>query len=166
MKNVTKRRQVRGAAAAIVATTLGGAGLMATLLPATSSAHASESKMIQTFSEVLGRATVDGGVHVHHHGPTQVVVQRLTVAPGDGSGWHSHPGPHLVLVTEGHSTVFEADCTRHVYGPGDAFLVHGGQVHLARNEGTTVQQQLVVHFVSPEQNLFIPEPPPRHCDVR
>jgi Cupin domain. len=150
----------------VVVAALGGAGMLAALSPAASPAQASETTMVQTFSEVLGRATVDGAVHVQHHGPTQVVVQRLTVAPGDSSGWHSHPGPHLVLVTQGHSTVFEADCTRHVYGPGDAFLVDGGQVHLARNEGTTVQQQLVVHFVSPDENLFIPEPPPRRCDVR
>ena len=47
-------------------------------------------------SEVLGRAVVDHSVKIKHRGPTEVVTQRLTVPAGNpGSGWHSHPGPHL-----------------------------------------------------------------------
>jgi hypothetical protein len=37
-------------------------------------------------------------------------------------------------------------------------VVPGGHVHVARNEGTTPEVQLVLHFVDPNDNLFIPEP--------
>ncbi len=142
-----------------------GAGLAAGLTSGVQPARAAEPSGVPLLSEVLGKATVDGEVHLHHRGPTQVVVQRLTVAPGGGSGWHSHPGPHLVLTTSGHTTVYEADCSRHTYGPGEAFLLKAGQVHFARNEGTTPEVQLVVHFVDPDATLFVPEPPPPHCAV-
>ncbi|MEP6625093.1 MAG: cupin domain-containing protein [Acidimicrobiia bacterium] len=149
----------------LAAGALVGAGVAASLTSSAQPARAAEPSGVPLLSEVLGKATVDGEVHLHHRGLTQVVVQRLTVAPGVGSGWHSHPGPHLVLVTSGHSTVYETDCSRHTYGPGDAFLVEAGHVHFARNEGNTPQAQLVVHFVEPDASLFVPEPTPRHCAV-
>ncbi len=86
-----------------------GAGVAASLTSGAQPARAAEPGGVPLLSEVLGKATVDGEAHLHHRGPTQVVVQRLTVAPGVVSGWHSHPGPHLVLTTSGQTTVYEAD---------------------------------------------------------
>src|SRR3954462_11004891 len=34
-------------------------------------------------------------------GPSRLYVVQNTVAPGGSFGWHSHPGPTMVLVTAG-----------------------------------------------------------------
>ena len=50
--------------------------------------------------------------------PTDVRVQRVTVAAGGFSGWHHHPGMVIVAVQSGTATVTDAACGRTTYGPG------------------------------------------------
>lgn len=52
--------------------------------------------------------------------PTDVRVQRVTIAAGGYSGWHHHPGLVLVAVETGTVTVSRDDCTTTTYGPGQA----------------------------------------------
>jgi hypothetical protein len=47
------------------------------------------------------------------------------------SGWHSHPGLHLVTVVSGTLTVYGPDCQPRSYGPGELHI-GGDTVHLAR----------------------------------
>jgi hypothetical protein len=50
--------------------------------------------------------------------PSDVYVAKNTVDPGADSGWHSHPGPSLVIVKSGAATVYDADdpsCTGVTY---------------------------------------------------
>jgi quercetin dioxygenase-like cupin family protein len=70
----------------------------------------------------------------------EVIVQEITIAPGGTTGWHSHPGPVVVVVKTGaltyvredHGTCFETD-----YPAGTAFVDPGqGHVHTAFNRGT------------------------------
>jgi quercetin dioxygenase-like cupin family protein len=72
---------------------------------------------------------------------TDTVVLRQTFAPGGSTGWHTHPGPAYIVVTQGTVTLYDGDdptCTPHTYGAGTGFLDPGfGHVHIARNEGTT-----------------------------
>ena len=83
--------------------------------------------------------------------PSDVYVARNTVAPGANSGWHSHPGPSVVLVTSGTASVYEGDdpsCTPVTYPAGTGFIDAGGtHVHLVRNAGAaplvTVSFQIV-----------------------
>ena len=73
--------------------------------------------------------------------PTDTVVLTTTIGLGGSTGWHSHPGPAFIVVTQGTLTVYDGNdptCTPHRYGPGTGFLDPGlGHVHIARNEGTT-----------------------------
>jgi hypothetical protein len=32
---------------------------------------------------------------------TEVAIQKVTISPGGHTGWHTHPGPILAIVTEG-----------------------------------------------------------------
>ena len=54
------------------------------------------------------------------------------------SGWHTHPGHSLIIVTAGRVTVYDGDdsaCTPHVYTVGMGFVDAGGDhVHNIRNE--------------------------------
>lgn len=66
---------------------------------------------------------------------SSVVLARVTWAPGGTSGWHTHPGPVVVTVTEGEVEVTNADdCVARTYRAGEAFLDPGqGNVHVAAN---------------------------------
>lgn len=54
------------------------------------------------------------------------------------TGWHTHPGHSLIIVTAGTVTVYEGDdraCRPHVYMAGMGFVDEGGDhVHNIRNE--------------------------------
>lgn len=56
-----------------------------------------------------------------------------TYEPGHSSGWHVHPGVHAVVVLAGTLTVYDHDCGRQQFGPGQTY-VGGDQPHVARNE--------------------------------
>ncbi len=52
------------------------------------------------------------------HGASDLYVQQNTWQPGGSTGWHTHPGPSFVIVTQGSVTVYEGSdktCTPHVY---------------------------------------------------
>ncbi|TAK01927.1 MAG: cupin domain-containing protein [Chloroflexota bacterium] len=70
----------------------------------------------------------------------EVIVQEITIAPGGTTGWHSHPGPVVVVVKAGALTYVREDhggCFETVYPTGTAFVDPGqGHVHTAFNGGT------------------------------
>ena len=72
--------------------------------------------------------------------PSDVYVTRNIVAPGADSGWHTHPGPSIVLVKSGVASVYEGDdpaCRPVIYPAGTGFIDAGGtHVHLVRNAGS------------------------------
>ena len=93
-------------------------------------------------------------------GDSDLYVQQNTWDPGacggciPSSGWHTHPGPSLVIVTQGTVTEYEGDdptCTPHVYTagtPDNAFVdIGGGQVHMIRDESGAPAQTIAVQLV-------------------
>lgn len=83
-------------------------------------------------------------------GDSDLYITQNTIQPGGQSGWHTHPGPSLITVTEGAVTVYEEDCTFTTYSVGESFTDIGcGDVHNIRNEtgvqAKTVAVQLVPH---------------------
>ena len=102
---------------------------------------------------VLARATFPDHFKIKLRDSSQgadVVVQQVTIAPGGQTGWHTHPGPAIVLVKSGTFTLYDGDdpgCTGHAYGPGQGFVDPGyGHVHIGRNEGAT-NVELYVTFL-------------------
>src|SRR5918994_924768 len=76
---------------------------------------------------------------------SNLVVVENKVPVGGNFGWHSHPGPSLVIVKSGTSTFYRGDdptCTPQVHPEGTAYVDPGGVVHTARNESPT--EELVV----------------------
>jgi quercetin dioxygenase-like cupin family protein len=84
-------------------------------------------------------------------GPSDLYVQNNTWIPGGSTGWHTHPGHSLIIVTAGKVTAYESDdpsCTPHEYAPGQGFVDPGGDhAHLIRNEGTVDAKTVAVQLV-------------------
>lgn len=99
--------------------------------------------------------------------PEDVVVRQLTFAPGGNSGWHSHPGPVLVLVTQGSVVNYHADdptCTGQTIAAGQGFVESPGDVHMVRNEGTGTAVLVATFLDVPVGGVFrIDAPIPGNC---
>ncbi len=99
-------------------------------------------------------------------GSTDLYVLENRIAPGGTFGWHSHPGPSLVIVKTGALTLYSGDdptCSPHVFGVGTGFVDNGGDVHVVRNEGTIETVVYVTSFVPEGFTRRIDEPSPGNC---
>jgi quercetin dioxygenase-like cupin family protein len=100
-------------------------------------------------------------------GDSDVYIVQSTFPPGSDTGWHTHPGPSLITVTEGTLTVYEADapnCTPKVYNAGESFTDLGcGDVHLVRNEGTVCAVDIAVQIVPAGQVRRLDADQPANC---
>ncbi len=100
-------------------------------------------------------------------GPSDLYVQNNVWVPGGSSGWHTHPGHSLIIVTAGTVTGYEADdptCTPHVYTTGMGFVDPGDDhVHLLRNEGTVEARTVAVQLIPAGAVRRIDAPAPGSC---
>jgi quercetin dioxygenase-like cupin family protein len=112
---------------------------------------------------ILARGTPDNELKLKlmllRSRPGEVAVQQVTLAPGGSTGWHSHPGPAVVIVKSGSFTLYDGDdrsctgttCSVTPEDPvGKAFVDEGrGHVHIGRNEGATNTELYVTYFGVP-----------------
>jgi quercetin dioxygenase-like cupin family protein len=99
-------------------------------------------------------------------GASDLHVLENTILPGGTFGWHSHPGPSLVIVKSGTATFYLADdptCSPHVVPTGSGFVDSGGDVHVVRNEGTVNLVTVVVSLVPADAVRRIDQPDPGNC---
>jgi quercetin dioxygenase-like cupin family protein len=99
-------------------------------------------------------------------GASDFHVLQNTIIPGGTFGWHSHPGPSLVIVKAGTATFYHADdptCTPHVVPTGSGFVDSGGTVHVVRNEGNVDLVTVVASLVPAGAARRIDEPDPGNC---
>ena len=78
--------------------------------------------------------------------PTDIIVQQHDFLPGGSTGWHHHPGPVFITVTQGTLTFYELDdptCTPHVVTVGQGY-VDTGDGHIGRNETNAPAQDVAV----------------------
>jgi quercetin dioxygenase-like cupin family protein len=98
--------------------------------------------------------------------PVDLVVRRHDYLPHSSTGWHSHPGPVFITVTQGQLTFYESGdptCTPHVVSAGQGY-VDTGHGHIGRNETDQPAQDVSV-IVAPVGGAFrgeLPAPDP-HC---
>jgi quercetin dioxygenase-like cupin family protein len=99
-------------------------------------------------------------------GASDFHVLQNTIIPGGTFGWHSHPGPSLVIVKSGTATLYHGDdptCTPHVVPTGSGFVDSGGMVHVVRNEGNVDLVTVVASLVPAGAARRIDEPDPGNC---
>jgi quercetin dioxygenase-like cupin family protein len=108
----------------------------------------------------------DWMTHLRTKGATNISVVENRVAPGGTFGWHSHPGPSLVIVKSGTLTFYLAEdpsCSPEVHSAGDAYVDEGTDVHVARNESTQEAIVIVTRLVPAGAPSRIDEPNPGNC---
>jgi len=119
------------------------------------------SLAVGTFDGLEARSQTDvHEVELRATGLTDVHVLQNKIAPGGTFGWHSHPGPSIVVVQSGVLTLYRAgdpDCTAQEYAAGSGFVDQGGDVHVVRNEGNV---EAVVYVTS-----IIPQGAGRRIDA-
>lgn len=98
---------------------------------------------------------------------SDVYVQNNVWAPGGSSGWHSHPGHSLIIVTAGTVTNYEGHdpgCKPHVYKTGMGFVDPGGDhIHILRNEGRVEARTVAVQIVPANAVRRIEVADPGNC---
>lgn len=103
---------------------------------------------------------------INTKGSSDLEILQNTIAPGGTFGWHSHPGPSLVIVKSGTATFYMADdptCAPHVVTAGSGFVDSGGDVHVVRNEGSVDLVTVVASLIPAGATRRIDEPNPGNC---
>lgn len=120
---------------------------------------------------VLARGTYDAfKVKSDRHGPINfkakskspidLVVRKHDYLAHSSTGWHAHPGPVFITVTQGQLTFYESDdptCTPHVVTAGHGY-VDSGHGHIGRNETDQPAQDISV-ITAPVGGVFRSELP-------
>jgi len=100
-------------------------------------------------------------------GLSDVYVQNNVWQPGGTTGWHTHPGHSLIIVTAGTVTAYEGDdpsCTPHAYTVGQGFVDEGGDhVHMIRNEGLVEARTVAVQVIPANAVRRIDKPASPDC---
>jgi quercetin dioxygenase-like cupin family protein len=81
------------------------------------------------------------------------VMQQIIFAPDGHSGWHSHPGPAVILIKSGELTFYQEEagrCVSRTYSAGEALIDSGqGHAHLAHNTSAGETEVWVTYFDVP-----------------
>ena len=122
---------------------------------------------VATFESIQAKTLTSAWqARIDTKGATDVYVVENKIAPGGTFGWHSHPGPSIVVVKSGELTLYRGDdptCTPTRVPAGSGFIDDGGDVHLVRNEGTVETVVYVTSLVPKGAARRIDEPSPGNC---
>jgi hypothetical protein len=101
----------------------------------------------------------------HSTAPIDLIVRQHDYAPHSTTGWHTHPGPVFITVTQGQLTYYELDdpCTPHVVTAGHGFVDSGGG-HVVMNQTDQPAQDISV-ITAPVGGTFRTniDPPAANC---
>jgi uncharacterized cupin superfamily protein len=100
-------------------------------------------------------------------GLSDVYVQSNVWAPGGSTGWHTHPGHSLIIVTAGTVTDYEGhdpECKPHVFKTGMAFMDPGGEhVHILRDESAVEAKTIAIQIIPANAERRIEVADPGNC---
>ena len=98
---------------------------------------------------------------------TDVGTVKLTVQPGGYSGWHLHPAPIYVTVTQGSIIWHDGSnplCTPHTYGAGESFVENAYVIHNVENASNSSTAEFYATRVAPTGvAVTIDKPEPNNC---
>jgi quercetin dioxygenase-like cupin family protein len=100
-------------------------------------------------------------------GPSHLYIQSNEWQPGGSTGWHTHPGHSLIIVTAGTVTEYEApdpNCKPHMYTEGMSFIdPHDDHAHIVRNQGDSVVRTIAIQLIPAGEPRRIDSADPGTC---
>ena len=122
---------------------------------------------VAQFDEIRSNAkSGDWKAAIKTKGVSDLHVVQVTINPGGTLGWHSHPGPSMVIVKSGTATFYQAKdrkCTPQALPTGSSLFEPAGVVHIVRNEGTEPLVNVVMQLLPAGAPRLISEPSPGNC---
>jgi quercetin dioxygenase-like cupin family protein len=101
---------------------------------------------------------------------TDIGADRLTVQPSGYSGWHAHPAPVHVTVTQGSVIWYDGSdplCTPHTYNTGESFIEPAYKVHNVVNASNSAGAEFIAIVIKPVGYVGlafrIDRPEPNNC---
>ena len=160
----TRRRTRTAIAAAIIALGIGTTVTYA-LLPSTNVLPSAVPPGFLAGATPLNVLSVDAFTRAINqaHG-TNVVLQHLQFAANQSTGWHTHPGPNMVIVVTGSFKLIDQHCNETQYGAGQGFAT-GLDVHnaIAGPDGADFYS---VYFLPADANVLRTDAGPPVCAGR
>ena len=104
-------------------------------------------------------------VELKTHDDTDIQVRSAIALPGSYSGWHTHPGPVILVIKTGTLTIYDATdptCKATVHPAGTAFF-EGTTPHNVRNEGAIAVEYGTIYFVPKDGPTRIEADFPPNC---
>jgi quercetin dioxygenase-like cupin family protein len=86
----------------------------------------------------------------------EAVMALAEIPASVASGRHTHPGEELGYVIEGPIVVEIDGQPPHTYKTGEAFIIPAGQVHNARNTGTSTARVLASYIIEKGKPVATP----------
>ncbi len=120
-------------------------------------------------SVLIGQGQAVHSADLQLIGGTDVVVAQNTFTPGATSGWHSHPGPAIVVVQSGEITIYQertagGRCRHHTYTAGQSFIEWPANSQTGVNHGTVDTVVAVTFLKVPHLgSARIDRPDPGNC---
>ena len=100
-----------------------------------------------------------GRDNIHVRNVADTVMQQIQFGPNAFSGWHSHPGPAIILIKSGKLTFYSEDdreCRGRTFSAGQAFIEAPGLVHYAQNPSPTEITEVGVVYLDVPDDLASP----------
>jgi quercetin dioxygenase-like cupin family protein len=128
---------------------LGGAASVAALALGLIGSYTARGQVtpLQIMALALGSSN-ENTTNLHVKGPSDVLQTLLVFQPGAATGWHTHPGPVVVVVKSGALTETHSNGCVTVHPAGSAFFEMKDEVHNAANQTSGVSE-VYATFLSP-----------------
>ena len=153
-----------------VALVVGGGAAQVQATPSTATSTVLAQATVAPIDVTAHNRTVAGKLwraELETHGVSDGYVVDNKFLPGQGTGWHSHPGPSLVFVVSGSVTNYDSGvpgCAGVTYAAGTSFVDAGGtDVHMLRNNTAAPAETIAVQFIPNGLPRRVDKPAPPRC---
>jgi len=116
--------------------------------------------------ELLAGGSIHERVRINEKGPSDILQTKIVVQPGGDTGWHTHPGPVVVVVKSGAVTEFHSNGCVSVHAAGSVFLESAGEVHKVINEGSVPSESYATFILPPGSQPLQPAGDPGNAVCR
>jgi quercetin dioxygenase-like cupin family protein len=134
---------LRSACLIAIGLLLASGAALAQSAPPPADTHGGTRMVLQT-----GKTVTDELI-VYPAGKPKITAVEITLAPGQQTGWHTHPVPLFGYILEGELTVDYGPLGKRIYRQGEALVEAMNEAHNGHNSGAGAVKILAV-FIGAE----------------